>query len=148
MEADHIKKKKTRIALVIASFDVSITEAMTAAGKDAIEKMNGRLAACTQVPGAYEIPLSVQHALRNPLIDAAVVLGWIEKGETLHGEVMGYVVHEALMRLQLEYDKPVGFGIIGPGATAAQALKRAKSTAVRAVQAACHMNALTTDIRE
>ena len=53
--------------------------------------------------------------------DGLVVLGYIERGETLHGEVMGHVVHTALVQLQLKYRKPVGIGIIGPGATAEQA---------------------------
>ncbi|MBI4250637.1 6,7-dimethyl-8-ribityllumazine synthase [Candidatus Uhrbacteria bacterium] len=141
MEKLTVKKKKTRIALVVATFHTSVIEVMAAEAKKTIDEMNGRLASYTEVPGAYEIPLAVQHALRNPLIDAVVALGSIEKGETLHGEVMGYVVHTALMRLQLDYDKPVGFGIIGPGATTAQACKRAADTARRAVEAVCHMNA-------
>jgi len=114
---------------------------MIAEAKKTIDAMNGRLTSCTVTPGAYEIPLAVQHALRDPLIDAVVALGYIEKGETLHGEVMGYVVHTALMRLQLDHDKPVGFGIIGPGATIVQARKRSAGTARRAVEAVCHMNA-------
>lgn len=142
MEAKHIKKKKTRIALVVASFDTTVTDVMTNAARKAIDDMNGRVASFTQVPGAYEIPLAAKYALRNPLIDAVVTLGWIEKGETHHGEVMGHVVHDALMRLQLEHDKPIGFGIIGPSATSVQASKRAEDTARRAVQAVCHMNAL------
>ncbi|MBI2484193.1 6,7-dimethyl-8-ribityllumazine synthase [Candidatus Uhrbacteria bacterium] len=142
MEAHHIKKKKTRIALVVASFDASITDVMTSSARNAIDEAHGRVGSFTQVTGAYEIPLAAKHALRNPLIDAVVALGWIEKGETLHGEIMGYVVHEALIRLQLEYDKPVGLGIIGPGATMLQARNRARDTAKRAVQAACLMNAL------
>ena len=61
--------------------------------------------------------------------DAVVVLGHIERGETLHGEVMGHVVQHALVQLQFKYRKPVGVGIIGPGATAEQADVRKHETA-------------------
>jgi 6,7-dimethyl-8-ribityllumazine synthase len=64
------------------------------------------------------------------------VLGFIEKGETLHGENMGHVVHRTLMELQLERRKPKGLGIIGPGATPEQAEARKERYAKDAVFAA------------
>ena len=54
----------------------------------------------------------------------------------MHGEVMGHVVSEALVRLQLEHRKPIGLGIIGPGATAEQAEMRKLGAARAAVRAA------------
>src|SRR5437763_15237311 len=71
-----------------------------------------------RVNGCYELPLIAAVEIARPEADALVVLGYIERGETLHGEVMGHVVSEALVRLQLEHVKPIGLGIIGPGATA------------------------------
>lgn len=138
-------KKKTRIALLVTEFHKEIAEDMLAAASKKIAEFDARIASIARVPGSYEIPLVAKHALGEPLVDAIVVLGYIEKGETLHGEVMGYVVHETLMNLQLEYDKPIGFGIIGPGATEEQALKRTKSVAERAVQAVCIMHELLGD---
>lgn len=84
--------------------------------------------------GSYEIPLLLDHYL--PHIDAAVVLGYIEAGETQHGAVMGQVVQAALVNLQLKHHKPIGIGIIGPGATYAQAIERQVGYAAAAVQAA------------
>jgi 6,7-dimethyl-8-ribityllumazine synthase len=65
-----------------------------------------------------------------------VVLGFIERGQTQHGEVMGHVVHRALVDLELKHRKPVGIGIIGPGATSEQAEKRKVDYARAAVRAA------------
>jgi len=53
--------------------------------------------------------------------DAIVVLGYIEKGETKNGELMGHVVVKTIKDLELRYNKPIGIGIIGPGATHEQA---------------------------
>ncbi len=138
-------KKKTRIALIAADFHKTIAEEMVMEAKKIISALNGRLAAEIHVCGAYEIPLAAKRVLANPMIDALVVLGWIEGGETLHGEVMGFVVHKTLMELQLTHDKPVGFGIIGPGATEDQARVRAKPVARRAVEAICDINVCDYD---
>ncbi|MBI4272450.1 6,7-dimethyl-8-ribityllumazine synthase [Candidatus Uhrbacteria bacterium] len=139
-------KKKTRIALLATEFHPRIADQMIAEASKKIEELGGRLASIIRVPGAYEIPLVATHLLSEPLLDALVVLGYIEKGETLHGEVMGHVVHTALMDLQLKYDKPIGFGIIGPGATEEQALMRIKPVAERAVEAVCKIHELFSNI--
>ena len=53
-------------------------------------------------------------ALGRDDIEAAVLLGVIERGETKHGLVMGQAIFPKVMDLQLQYKKPVGIGIIGP----------------------------------
>ena len=73
------------------------------------------------VPGTYEAPLVVEKMLESEAIDAVVVVGYIEKGSTLHGQEMGATCSLVFKQLELEYSKPVGMGIIGPGATAEQA---------------------------
>jgi 6,7-dimethyl-8-ribityllumazine synthase len=89
-----------------------------------------------RVTGCYEVPLAAKRLIARQDVDALVVLGYIEKGETLHGVVMGHVVHSALMELSLAHDKPIGLGIIGPGATLAQAEERKDGYARAAVRAA------------
>ena len=68
------------------------------------------------VPGSMEIPLALERQLRRDEIDAAACLGIIEKGQTKHGLAMGQAVTKAIVDLQLKHDKPIGLGIIGPGA--------------------------------
>ena len=76
------------------------------------------------VPGCYEIPLTLKRELLKKDIDGAVVLGIIEKGETKHGLVMGFVVHQAIVTLELETGKPVGKCILGPDIVPSQMKKR------------------------
>ena len=59
--------------------------------------------------------------LEDDALDAVCVVGYIEKGSTLHGQEMGATCSLIFKQLELEYGKPVGMGIIGPGATAEQA---------------------------
>jgi 6,7-dimethyl-8-ribityllumazine synthase len=49
-------------------------------------------------------------------IAGAACLGVIEKGQTQHGLAMGQAVIKSVIELQLVHEKPVGLGIIGPGA--------------------------------
>lgn len=127
---------KISIAIVSAEFNKPLVDAMVTAAGDEIEKAGAKLYAAVSVPGSYELPLIVHQLLAKRQVSAVVALGYIERGETGHGEVMGHVVHGALMQMSLDYQKPVGLGIIGPGATAEQAEVRKEAYARAAVKAA------------
>lgn len=125
-----------RLAVLAAEFNRPLVEAMLAAAHDEAARGGATVARVVRVPGCYEVPLVAEVLLGRDDLDAVVVLGYIERGETLHGEVMGHVVHAALVQAQLTHRKPVGIGIIGPGATAEQADVRKEDYARAAVRAA------------
>ena len=68
------------------------------------------------VPGAMEVPLALARLINRPDVDGAACLGIIEKGSTQHGLAMGQAVLSSIIDLQLSSNKPIGLGIIGPGA--------------------------------
>ena len=76
------------------------------------------------VPGSMELPLQIKRLLLRESIEGIIVLGIIEKGETDHGLVMGQAVTNSIIDLQLLSMKPIGFGLIGPGAEEEQIAKR------------------------
>jgi 6,7-dimethyl-8-ribityllumazine synthase len=125
-----------RIVIIAAEFNKSLMDAMVEAATQEILEAGAILARTVRVPGCYEVPLHAALQITQDEIDALVILGYIERGETLHGEVMGHVVHHALVNLELKYHKPMGLGIIGPGATAEQAELRKADYARAAVRAA------------
>ena len=134
-------KKKTargpRLAIVAAEFNRPLVDVMVAAALDEAEKQGARVAVDpVRVPGCYETPLVASSLIARKDVDGLVVLGYIERGETQHGEVMGHVVHSALVQLAIKHGKPVGIGIIGPGATKEQAEERKHGYARAAVNAA------------
>jgi 6,7-dimethyl-8-ribityllumazine synthase len=123
------------VGLVAGDFNKQIVDVMI---DTVVKQAAGRAARITptvRLPGCYEVPLVADAVLAGPC-HGLVVIGYIERGETLHGEVMGHVVHRALVELGLKYKKPVGIGIIGPGATLEQARARAADYAAAAL-AAC-----------
>ena len=87
---------------------------MLAYATDEAEKQGLTIGEVIWVPGSMEVPLALDRLLNNH--DAAACLGIIEKGETQHGLAMGQAVIKTVLDLQLKHDKPVGLGIIGPGA--------------------------------
>ena len=140
-------EKTPRLLIVAAEFQPEIVEAMVRAAVDEAKRTNLNVVREIRVSGCYETPLVVDTALASDTIDLAVVLGYIERGETLHGEVMGHVVQSALVRTQLVTRKPVGIGIIGPGATLEQARTRMEPCARTAVRAAARNLAILRELR-
>ena len=124
-----------RIVIVAAEFNKELVDAMIETAQNELKEAGAELVRVVRVSGSYEVPLIADLYLAQDGVDALVVLGYIERGETLHGEVMGHVVHSALVQLQLKYHKAIGMGIIGPGATVEQAQQRKTTSARAAVRA-------------
>lgn len=127
---------KPVVAVISADFNKAIVGPMTDAALITVKALGCDIGPVISVPGCIEIPLILDAVLQRREVDAVAVLGYIEKGETLHGEVMGHVVYAAMTDLSLMYGKPVGLGIIGPGATLDQAKKRNVAYGKAAVEAA------------
>ncbi len=130
------KIARPRLAIIAADFNKAIVHPMIESAKKTAKDLGCTCDVVISVPGSFEIPLILDSVLQRRDIDAVAVLGYIERGETLHGEVMGHVVYRAITDLTLIYGKPVGLGIIGPGATLEQAQKRNVSYGEAAVAAA------------
>jgi 6,7-dimethyl-8-ribityllumazine synthase len=64
-----------------------------------------------RVPGAFELPLAAQTALRTGA-DAVVCLGVIIRGGTPHFDFVSNAATHGLTRVALDEGKPVGFGVL------------------------------------
>ncbi|MFC7045504.1 6,7-dimethyl-8-ribityllumazine synthase [Halobacteriaceae archaeon GCM10025711] len=91
-----------------------------------------------RVPGAYDAPLAADRLARRDDVDAVAVLGAIIKGDTDHDEVIASAAATKLTDVSLTHDKPVAFGVTGPGMTAEEANARADKGA-SAVESAVDM---------
>lgn len=131
--------KNIRLGLVVSDFNKEITSKMEKNAENAAKQLSAKIIKKTHVPGAFEIPFAANKLLKNKKIDAVVVLGVVIQGETYHDVVIVNAVAPKLIELSLKYNKPIGFGIIGPRATWQQAEKRAAEYAKRAVEAAVGM---------
>jgi 3,4-dihydroxy 2-butanone 4-phosphate synthase/GTP cyclohydrolase II len=57
------------------------------------------------VPGCFEIPLTIQNNIND--FDIFIAVGAIIKGETYHFEVISHTITDALMNIQLKYEKRI-----------------------------------------
>ena len=105
-----------RLGIVCGSFHRDEVERMLEYARDEAALKNWEDVDVAWVPGSMEAPLALDRMLRQDEMDGAVVLGIIERGETDHGLVMGQSVTKAVIELQITHNKPIGLGIIGPGA--------------------------------
>lgn len=124
-----------KIALVATSFHKKYMEQMVKETRETAKKEGLNIVKEIWVPGCYEVPLTLKRLFSQKNIDGAIILGIIEKGETKHGLIMGMVVHQAILQLELETGKPVGLGILGPEILPKQIPGRVTLYAKRAVLA-------------
>lgn len=64
------------------------------------------------VPGTFELPLGSQFLLKNTDIDGLVAIGVVIQGETRHFDYVCQGATEGLMRVGLDFDKPVMFCVL------------------------------------
>ena len=133
----------SRIGVVCGSFHEDEVNMMLDTVKSTIEDQAllgswGELMEPVWVPGAFEVPLATKRLLDAGCV-GVVTLGIIERGQTLHGQAMGDAVMAALIDLQLEYNRPIGLGIIGPGADPEHIEPRLVPHARAAIEAVVHM---------
>ena len=105
-----------KIAVICGSFHQKEVERMLSWAKQEAEKYSLELIEPVWVPGAMEVPLALERNCKSSNIDGAICLGIIEKGQTQHGLAMGQAVIKSIIEIQIRHNKPIGLGIIGPGA--------------------------------
>ena len=104
------------LGIVCGSFHREQVERMLKFAIDEASSKNWEVSEVVWVPGSMEAPLAIDRMLQSTEVQGAVVLGIIERGETDHGLVMGQSVTKSVIELHIKHNKPIGLGIIGPGA--------------------------------
>jgi 6,7-dimethyl-8-ribityllumazine synthase len=124
-----------RVAIVASEFNYDVTLLMVERAKEEVAFLGAELGPVVKTPGVYDVPLAAKVLLARSDVDAVVALGAVIEGETNHDEVVMNQAARKLADLAVDYSKPVGLGISGPGETRLQAQDRIENAgnAVRAV---------------
>jgi 6,7-dimethyl-8-ribityllumazine synthase len=124
-----------KVAIVASEYNFDVTLLMLERAKEEVEFLGATLGPVVKTPGVYDMPLAVKVLLGRPDVDGLVALGAVIEGETQHDEVVMNQAARKLIDLSVEYGKPLGLGISGPGETRLQAQDRIENAgnAVRAV---------------
>ena len=72
----------------------------------------------------FDMPLIVKQLLGRNDVDGVALIGAVIKGDTKHDELIAGTTAAAAIDLALQFNKPVGLGITGPGMDRMQALDR------------------------
>ncbi len=128
------------LGIVVAEFNYDISSKMLERAEEHAKFLGANVVEVIKAPGSFDMPILVKKLLAKKNIDAVVTLGVIIQGDTKHDELIGNQLARKLMDLSLEYNKPVGLGVSGPGQTRAQAMERIDDYAKRSVEAAVKLS--------
>ena len=103
--------KNAKVAIISARWHQEICDSLIEGAKRALEQAQVKQVEINYVAGSFELPLAAQYTLRSGA-DAAVVLGVVVRGETPHFDYVCQGVTDGVMRVSLDLDKPIGFGVL------------------------------------
>jgi 6,7-dimethyl-8-ribityllumazine synthase len=127
-----------KLGIVAAEFNYEITYAMVELAKEHAKFLGVVVEDVVKVPGVFDMPLAVKMLLERCDINCVVTLGAVIEGQTEHDEIVAQHATRKIADLALDYNKPVGLGISGPGMSRLDAHKRI-DYAKKAVEAAVKM---------
>ncbi|MEL6624229.1 MAG: 6,7-dimethyl-8-ribityllumazine synthase [Bacteroidota bacterium] len=116
-----------RIVIVVSKWHDDITEPLFIGARDILVKQGVRPENILRydVPGSFELPMGANIALSKYYnLDGVICLGCIIQGETRHFDFIADAVAHGVMRVSLDHNKPVIFGVLTPD-TLEQAQDRA-----------------------
>lgn len=140
-----------KVAVLVTSWHETITGGLLAGAERELKAAGNNDYSVHRIPGAFELPLAAKWAFQAGA-EVVIALGVIIRGGTPHFEYVCNAVTDGLRQVQLEFAKPVGFGVLTVD-TEQQALDRAglpdssEDKGREAVQAALMMHELAGKLR-
>ena len=99
--------KKTFL-IVIANYYEDISLGLLNSALNIIPKSNK--IRIIKVPGVFEIPVTISKNIKK--YDGFIALGCVIKGETPHFDFISKATTDAIMKLAIDFKKPIGNGVI------------------------------------
>ena len=119
-----IKEEKIRIGAVVSEFNYDITMMMLERAKEHAQFLGAEIIHIIKVPGVFDMPLPAKVLMERKDVDGVIVIGAVIEGETEHYELVIQHAARKITDLSVEYKKPIGLGITGPGMSRLQAQDR------------------------
>ena len=109
-----LQYKEGRFAIVVARFNGFIVESLLAGALDTLTR-NGVAATditVVKVPGAFEVPVTVQGLAQSGKYNAIIALGAVIRGATPHFDIVANESAKGLSAVALDHGLPVINGIL------------------------------------
>jgi len=101
-----------RIGIAVAKWNSFITDKLLDGALQVLynKEISDKNVVVAKCPGAYEIPFTAKKLL--PKVDGVITLGAVIRGETPHFDYVCQTANNGVLQLNLEWDKPVVFGVL------------------------------------
>lgn len=103
--------KRKKIGVVLSLFNSDISTRLKEGVLDELKQAGIENFEMVEVPGVVEIPLSAQWLFQKGC-QVIIALGAVIRGETSHYEACCRLVEQGCMRVQLEMNRPLIFGVL------------------------------------
>tara|TARA_B100001540_G_C15594521_1_gene545631 strand:- start:418 stop:804 length:387 start_codon:yes stop_codon:yes gene_type:complete len=99
---------KKKILIVVADYYKKISFNLVKSAKKEINNIcNIKI---INVPGVFEIPVTISKNIKK--YDGFIALGCVIKGKTPHFDFISKATTDSIMKLSVDFKKPIGNGII------------------------------------
>ncbi|MEX2356391.1 MAG: 6,7-dimethyl-8-ribityllumazine synthase, partial [Thermaerobacterales bacterium] len=115
-----------RVGIAVSRFNPSVTGRLLQGAVDALKEhgVDDSKITAVWVPGAFELPTAARWLLDRTEVEAVICLGAVIRGETAHFDYVCEQTAAGIMRVALDLDRPVTFGVLTTDNTS-QAVERA-----------------------
>ena len=125
---------KKKVLIVVSSYYKNISKDLLKNARNYLNSQSVYNFKEIEVPGVFEIPVTIANRIKN--FDGFIALGCVIKGQTPHFDFISKATTDAIMKLSIDYKKPIGNGII-TCLNKKQAIIRSKTKGQEAANAVC-----------
>lgn len=124
MRSENEDSEVIKLGFVVSEFHYDITMMMMERAREHAHFLGAEVIKVVRVPGVFDMGLAVKQLLQSMNVDGVVAIGAVIEGETEHDDIVMQHASRKIADLAIEYEKPVGLGITGPGMSRLQAEER------------------------
>ena len=125
-----LRAGNARYCLVVSRWNSFIVESLEKGALDALKRHGAEESdlSIVRVPGAFEMPVVIEHIAAKGDYDAIIALGAVIRGGTPHFEYVASECVKGMAQVSLKHGLPVTFGVLTVD-TIEQAIERAGTKA-------------------
>tara|TARA_B100001250_G_scaffold315455_1_gene277736 strand:- start:34 stop:441 length:408 start_codon:yes stop_codon:yes gene_type:complete len=101
---------KVKICIVRSTYNNEITNLIRHSAKNELDKFNIKKVKDIEVPGAFEIPVTISRLAKK--YDGFIAIGCVIKGETANFDLISNAITNGIMQISINEKKPIGNAIL------------------------------------
>ena len=101
---------KVKICIVRSTYNYEITNLIRQSAKNELDKFNIKKVNDIEVPGAFEIPVTISRLAKK--YDGFIAIGCIIRGETANFDLISNAITNGIMQISINEKKPIGNAIL------------------------------------